>query len=112
MQVVEGSDSGQKPDVASTDSDGPVETHVSNPPQLQKLYTKEPKNDLGTRQVHTYMYRAVATGPVCRFQPDRFPGHQAHGALRASWRATHPRSAVPYYTRLARANAIAFSLDT
>ncbi len=35
VQVVEGSDSGQKPDiddVASTDSDGPVETHVSNPP--------------------------------------------------------------------------------
>ncbi len=33
-QVVEGSDSGQQPDidVTSTDSDGPVETHVSNPP--------------------------------------------------------------------------------
>ncbi len=53
MQVVEGSDSGQKPDtdVATTDSDGPVETHVSNPPSLQKLYTKEPNNDLGIRQV-------------------------------------------------------------
>ncbi len=58
MQVVEGSDSGQKPDiddVASTDSDGPVETHVS---ELQKLYTNEPKSDLGIRQVlyNSYMF--------------------------------------------------------
>ncbi len=28
--------------------------------------------------------RAVATGPVCRFQPDHWPGHQAQGAARAS----------------------------
>ncbi len=34
VQVVEGSDNGQKPDIddVTTDSDGPVKTHVSNPP--------------------------------------------------------------------------------
>ncbi len=47
-QVVEGSDSGQQPDidVTSTDSDGPVESHVSDPPYLQKLCMKGPKNNL------------------------------------------------------------------
>ncbi len=43
-QVVEGSDSGQQPDidVTSTDSDGPVETHVSNPQSLHERTKEQP----------------------------------------------------------------------
>ncbi len=60
MQVVKGSDCGETPDsdVASADSDVPVETHVNNPPQVQTVHerTKEYPRDKKSAVIRLHLY--------------------------------------------------------